>query len=304
MTTKKKPWDILSKIDCADKVENKNGLTYLSWAWAWGILKAHFPDASFEKHYFDGLPYAADFNGYAYVKVSVTVEGAEVTETMPVLDYRNKAVKNPDAFSVNSSLQRCLTKAISYHGLGHYIYAGEDLPPNDGEETPEEAPKEPVKKPKVQKAEPQVKNNSSNINLEEFRSQQEGLKDIRSDHENRIKALFLDHHADIVEMDEEDKLADITESDSFDIVLRVFETFMPRVEDKWGASPDEGFSGEDMYETNKDCVKAIEDFYRKNKNVVSMLSSDAPAYHKKVMGMFKAAKSAAQKGEQFEGVAE
>ena len=157
MTTKKKPWDILSKIDCADKVENKNGLTYLSWAWAWGILKAHFPDASFEKHYFDGLPYAADPNGYAYVKVSVTVEGAEVTETMPVLDYRNKAVKNPDAFSVNSSLQRCLTKAISYHGLGHYIYAGEDLPPNDGEEAPEEAPKEVVKKPKVQKEKPQVK---------------------------------------------------------------------------------------------------------------------------------------------------
>ena len=285
MTTKKKPWDILSKIDCAEKVENKNGLTYLSWAWAWGILKAHFPDASFEKHYFDGLPYAADPNGYAYVKVSVTVEGAEVTETMPVLDYRNKAVKNPDAFSVNSSLQRCLTKAISYHGLGHYIYAGEDLPPNDGEEAPEEAPKEPVKKPKVQKAKPQVKNNSNNINLEEFRSQ------------------FLDHHADIVEMDEEDQLADITESDSFDIVLKVFETFMPRVEDKWGASPEEGFGGEDMYETNKDCVKAIEDFYRKNKQVVSMLSSDAPVYHKKVMGMFKAAKGAAQKGEQFEGVA-
>ena len=285
MTTKKKPWDILSKIDCAEKVENKNGLTYLSWAWAWGILKAHFPDASFEKHYFDGLPYAADPNGYAYVKVSVTVEGAEVTETMPVLDYRNKAVKNPDAFSVNSSLQRCLTKAISYHGLGHYIYAGEDLPPNDGEEAPEEAPKEPVKKPKVQKAKPQVKNNSNNFNLEEFRSQ------------------FLDHHADIVEMDEEDQLADITESDSFDIVLKVFETFMPRVEDKWGASPEEGFGGEDMYETNKDCVKAIEDFYRKNKKVVSMLSSDAPAYHKKVMGMFKAAKGAAQKGEQFEGVA-
>ena len=285
MTTKKNTWQTLSKIDCSEHAENKNGLTYLSWAWAWGILKENFPDASFEKHYFDGLPYAADPNGYAYVKVSVTVEGAEVTETMPVLDYRNKAVKNPDAFSVNSSLQRCLTKAISYHGLGHYIYAGEDLPPNDGEEAPEEAPKEPVKKPKVQKEKPQVKNNSNNINLEEFRSQ------------------FLDHHADIVEMDDEDQLADIAESDSFDIVLKVFETFMPRVEDKWGASPEEGFSGEDMYETNKDCVKAIEDFYRKNKKVVSMLSSDAPVYHKKVMGMFKAAKGAAQKGEQFEGVA-
>ena len=285
MTTKKNAWEILSKIDCTEHAEDKNGLTYLSWAWAWGILKENFPDASFEKHYFDGLPYAADTNGYAYVKVSVTVEGTEVTETMPVLDYRNKAVKNPDAFSVNSSLQRCLTKAISYHGLGHYIYAGEDLPPSDGEEAPKEAPKEVAKKPKVQKAKPQVKNNPNNINLEEFRSQ------------------FLDHHADIVEMDEEDQLADITESDSFDIVLKVFETFMPRVEDKWGASPDEGFNGEDMYETNKDCGKAIEDLYRKNKKLVSMLSSDAPAYHKKVMGMFKAAKGAAQKGEQFEGVA-
>lgn len=285
MTTKKKPWDILSKIDCADKVENKNGLTYLSWAWAWGILKEHFPDASFDKHYFDGLPYASDPNGYAYVKVSVTIEGVEVTETLPVLDYRNKALKNPDAFSVNSSLQRCLTKAIAYHGLGHYIYAGEDLPPEDGEEAPKEAPKEVVKKPKAEKAKPQVKNNPTNVNLDEFRSQ------------------FLDHHADIVEMDEEDQLADITESESFDIVLKVFETFMPRVEDKWGASSEEGFSGEDMYENNDDCVKAIEGFYRKNKKVVSMLSSDAPAYHKKVMGMFKAAKGAAQKGEQFEGVA-
>jgi len=285
MTTKKKPWDILSKIDCADKVENKNGLTYLSWAWAWGILKTHFPDASFEKHYFDGLPYAADPNGYAYVKVSVTVEGAEVTETMPVLDYRNKAVKNPDAFSVNSSLQRCLTKAISYHGLGHYIYAGEDLPPNDGEEAQEKAPKEVAKKPKVQKEKPQVKINPANVKLEEFRSQ------------------FLDHHADIVEMDEDAKLADITESDSFDVVLKVFETFMPRIHDKWGAGPEEGYSGEDMYESNDDCVKAIERFYLKNKKVVSMLSSDAPSYHKQVMGIFKAAKGAAQKGEQYEGVA-
>ena len=159
------------------------------------------------------------------------------------------------------------------------------MPPEDGEEAPKEAPKEVVKKPKAEKAKPQVKNNPNNVNLSEFRSQ------------------FLDHHADIVEMDEEDQLADITESDSFDIVLKVFETFMPRVEDKWGASPEEGHNGEDMYENNDDCVKAIEGFYRKNKKVVSMLSSDAPAYHKKVMGMFKAAKGAAQKGEQFEGVA-
>ena len=291
MTTKKNTWQTLSMIDCTEHAENKNGLTYLSWAWAWGILKENFPDATFEKHYFDGVPYTADTSGFAFVKVTVTVDGNDQTETLPVLDYRNKAVKNPDAFAVNTSLQRCLTKAISYHGLGHYIYAGEDLPPSDGDEAPKEVskeePKEAPKKVKDQPkaAKPQVKINPANVKLEEFRSQ------------------FLDHHADIVEMDEDAKLADITESDSFDVVLKVFETFMPRIHDKWGSGPEEGYSGEDMYENNDDCVKAIEGFYLKNKKVVSMLSSDAPSYHKQVMGIFKAAKGAAQKGEQYEGVA-
>lgn len=133
-------WETLSKVDCSGHTEEKNGLTYLSWAWAWGILKSHYPTASFKKHIWfsqrwldegeedTGLPYTADKNGYAYVQVSVTVEEQTITEVFPVLDYRNKAVQNPDAFAVNSALQRCLAKCIAMHGLGHYIYAGEDLP--------------------------------------------------------------------------------------------------------------------------------------------------------------------------------
>jgi len=127
-------WEKLSKIDVNDHTEKKNGLTYLSWAWAWGVLKNEYPEATFEKHVQpDGMPYIKDENGYAFVQVTVTVEGISATELFPVLDYRNKAIQNPDAFSINTAFQRGLAKAISYHGLGHYIYAGEDLPQSDGE---------------------------------------------------------------------------------------------------------------------------------------------------------------------------
>lgn len=125
-------WSILSRIDVSKHTEEKNGFTYLSWAWAWATLKENFPFASFHKHTTEaGLPYFIDNNGYAYVTVTVSlgVAGDQATEVFPVLDYKNKAIQNPDSFEVNTALQRCLAKAISYLGLGAYIYAGEDLPP-------------------------------------------------------------------------------------------------------------------------------------------------------------------------------
>ena len=65
----------------------------------------------------------------------------------PVLDYRNKAIQNPDAFAINTAMQRALAKAISYHGLGHYIYAGEDLPQDAPESAPKPRQSAPEKKP-------------------------------------------------------------------------------------------------------------------------------------------------------------
>ena len=125
-------WKTLSEIDVSSHIEKKGQLSYLSWAWAWGELKNRYPCATYEKHYFDhqgmSVPYAVDLNGYAFVMVSVTVEGLTHTETLPVLNHQNKAVNAPDSFQINTSLQRCLAKAIAMHGLGHYIYAGEDLP--------------------------------------------------------------------------------------------------------------------------------------------------------------------------------
>ena len=136
MTAKKKTvWETLTtnevKVAVDEHRQQKGNLDYLSWAWAWGKLKDHFPDASFEKHWFeDGpnrIPYTFDKRGFAYVQVTVTVEGSSLTEILPVLNHNNKPVTNPDSFQVNTALQRCFCKAIPYHGLGFHIYAGEDL---------------------------------------------------------------------------------------------------------------------------------------------------------------------------------
>ena len=125
-------WETLSKVDVSDHTEDKNGLTYLSWAWAWGIVKKHYPNATFKKNLYGGensmSPYMMDPAGYAFVSVTVTIDGEEQTEVLPVLNHANKAVSTPDSFQVNTALQRCLAKCCAMHGLGHYIYAGEDLP--------------------------------------------------------------------------------------------------------------------------------------------------------------------------------
>ena len=139
-------WETLSAIDCNEHTEKKNGMTYLSWAWAWGILKKHYPTATFTKHLSDdGIPVFLDSDSNGYVKVTVTIGDESMTEVFPVLDFRNKSIKNPDSFAVNTALQRCLTKALSYFGLGHYIYAGEDIP-QDAESASKEEKVEEVKK--------------------------------------------------------------------------------------------------------------------------------------------------------------
>ena len=147
MTAKKSTWETLTtdemKLEVDSHRQKKGNLDYISWAWAWGKLKDKFPNATFEKHWFDDVPYTMDAKGYAYVQVTVTVEGSSLTEILPVLDHKNKPVTNPDSFQVNTTLQRCLCKAIAYHGLGFHIYAGEDLE----DYTPEKNSKQKETKP-------------------------------------------------------------------------------------------------------------------------------------------------------------
>lgn len=142
-------FEVLNKIDCAGKVEQKNGLNYLSWAWAWSIVKKNFPNAQYKIYerdmIIDTLGNVCPCNYFsdgktAWVKTSVTINGLEHIEMLPVMDLKNKSVplENIDSMAVNKTIQRSLTKALARHGLGLYIYAGEDLP----EEVKEEQNKE------------------------------------------------------------------------------------------------------------------------------------------------------------------
>ena len=137
---------ILNSVDCRDKIEQKNGLSYLSWAYAWAELKKRFPDATYTVYENErGWNYFTD-DSTCWVKTGVTVNGIEHIEYLPVMDFRNKSIPlgSVTSFEVNKAIQRSLTKAIARHGLGLYIYAGEDLPDeSDG--------KAEVKRP-VQKA--------------------------------------------------------------------------------------------------------------------------------------------------------
>ena len=124
----------LLKINVNDHIEKKGNLSYLSWAWAWAEVLKIDPTARYTVHEYDGLPlvYLKDQTGM--VKVSVEIKGDIKTCLLPVLDHRNKPIQNPDSFAVNTSIMRCLAKCIALHGLGLYIYAGEDLPEAEREE--------------------------------------------------------------------------------------------------------------------------------------------------------------------------
>lgn len=136
----------LLKININERLEKKGNLSYLSWAHAWGEALRIDPNATFLVSTFDrgdGVNQVyMDVNGTALVWVTVTLNGKPMTCQLPVMDNKNKAIPNPDAFAVNTAIMRCMVKALALHGLGLYVYAGEDLP--DGDDKPE--PKKPEPK--------------------------------------------------------------------------------------------------------------------------------------------------------------
>jgi hypothetical protein len=119
----------LSSINVNEFVKGKNGHKFLSWSHAINELLKVFPDAVWEIREWDSIPYLQTPAG-CFVEVSVIIRGITRKQLHPILDYRNKPISNPDAFQINTSIMRALTKAISLHGMGLYIYQGEDLPVN------------------------------------------------------------------------------------------------------------------------------------------------------------------------------
>lgn len=132
-------FETLNNINVNGHTEKKNGLTYLSWAWAWSEVKKAFPGANYTIYENpQGWNYFTD-GKTCWVKVGVTIDELEHVEYLPVMDFKNKSIKADDvtSFDVNKAIQRALTKACARHGLGLYIYAGEDLPEEEAAKNPE-----------------------------------------------------------------------------------------------------------------------------------------------------------------------
>ena len=121
----------LLKLNVNEHTEKKGNLTYLSWAWAWDLALKADEQATYKVEMFGDKCYM-DINGTAMVFVTVTIFGKPMTCQLPVMDYKNKAITNPDAFAINTAIMRCMTKALALHGLGLYIYSNEDLPEDPG----------------------------------------------------------------------------------------------------------------------------------------------------------------------------
>ena len=136
MATEKSVFAVLNKINCNEHTEKKNGLTYLSWAWAWQKVKENYPDASYTIYEdANGIPYFTDAKT-CWVKTGVTINGLEHIEYLPIMDFKNQSIpyERVTSMDMNKAIQRSLTKCCARHGLGLYIYAGEDLP--EGAEQP------------------------------------------------------------------------------------------------------------------------------------------------------------------------
>jgi len=128
MANKTNYFQELDRIDVTKHIEKKGRFNYLSWVYAVRELKTKHPTATWTIHEWEGVPFVKTECGY-FVKVTVNVDGIEMTQVHPVLDNANRSLDQPNSFQINTSIQRCLVKTIALHGLGIHIYAGEDLPP-------------------------------------------------------------------------------------------------------------------------------------------------------------------------------
>jgi hypothetical protein len=116
-------WKTLSSVNVNEKTDKKMNLTYLSWAWAWGILMEHYPFATYT---FDEETTSS--NGTVMTNCTLTIGNLERSMFLPVMDYKNNSIANPTSRQVSDTRMRCLVKCMAMFGLGHYIYAGEELP--------------------------------------------------------------------------------------------------------------------------------------------------------------------------------
>ena len=160
-----KIWATLSKIDVSKHVEKKNGLSYLSWAWAWGVLMEHYPHAEYSFSAPEVHP-----DGTVTIHCDIMIGHCHRSMWLPVMDYKNNAIKNPDARKISDTKMRTLVKCLAMFGLGHRIYAGEDInPPGEPEVVSQITPEEinALAEPEVKKKKVATKQGPNDIPSEE-----------------------------------------------------------------------------------------------------------------------------------------
>ena len=163
----KEIWETLRKVDVSEYTEEKMGLTYLSWSRAWMLTVDNYADAQYEFHDFDGVPYRTLPDGTAEVITSVRIHGHTRSMPLPVMDYKNNPVVNPNARQVNDNRMRCLVKNLAMFGLGMGVFAvwSDHLPDEEKDKQPEK--KKPAAKPK-KKAKKKPDEKEENLPVEEF----------------------------------------------------------------------------------------------------------------------------------------
>jgi|TARA_R110001599_G_scaffold173150_1_gene364879 hypothetical protein len=174
-------WATLSQVDVSDRIEKKQNLSFLSWSWAWGTLMEHYPQAEYS---FQEPESATD--GSLMVYCTVTIDGLSRQMWLPVMGFKSQAISNPDVVQLNKAKMRCLVKCLAMFGLGHYIYAGEDLPSAEADKQSEAAKKA----------------------AEEL---EESLKPLRSGQLDRIQMLIKETDADVEIFHQYFKVVEIAE---------------------------------------------------------------------------------------------
>ena len=186
-------WEVLSAVDVSNHTEKKGNLTYLSWAWAWAEVKKRFPSATYIIYRNPHTNQQWDYQeGVGYMcSTSVTIKDETLEMWLPVMDFRNKSMlSNATTFDINKTLMRCLTKNLAMFGLGHYIYAGEDLPNSNADTLVKDvpvvkkkvAPKKAVKKEMTDAEYPKILKGARQY-------QKEGLKE--ADILNKLFEVYL-----------------------------------------------------------------------------------------------------------------
>tara|TARA_R110002020_G_scaffold66187_1_gene174164 strand:- start:1323 stop:2003 length:681 start_codon:yes stop_codon:yes gene_type:complete len=149
--TYKNVWDKLNKIDLSSQTKKKMNLTYLSWTWAWGVLMENYPEATYNFYQAeDGTPFCRYPNGTAEVRCRIQIGELQREMSLAVMDNKNNSIAEPSSTDVNNAKMRCLVKCLAMYGLGHYIYAGEDLPQDAKAEIKPKAESKPKAEPKTE----------------------------------------------------------------------------------------------------------------------------------------------------------